>query len=354
MEEAYRPFSPLLGLFLGNNNLSSLPAELWTFSKLIGLSLRNNALKTLSPSIAQLRSLASLNISTNQLRYLPCEMLSLFPPFGELRDFKNRFNAYLIPHEGSKMLKQFEERRDGLISRMLESFPISAYHKEASKSYSFIASSPAAYFARNGQPLLSRGQEPYSLLAKSTYSSPLAPQNQIEYHLSHSSSSERKIHKFDQQERHFERCSKPSLVPSLFELSLRSIAANLDTLPPYLLPADSDKVSNDSNITMVSPIVMAGLNEVRQVWSDGGRFCSVCDRAYVNPRSEWLEIWSDMMRWPTGCSESPFVPFLRRCCGCVDLVDTYELGAKYSDHMWRKFGERGYLSSLYYYNSKIQ
>ncbi|KAL5513082.1 hypothetical protein ACEPAH_3480 [Sanghuangporus vaninii] len=64
-------------LFLGRNNITSLPNELFNLDALVVLSLRANGLTELPPLICQLRNLRELNVANNKLRYLPSEILSL-------------------------------------------------------------------------------------------------------------------------------------------------------------------------------------------------------------------------------------------------------------------------------------
>ncbi|THH19805.1 hypothetical protein EW146_g1431 [Bondarzewia mesenterica] len=66
-----------LKLFLAQNQISSLPAELFTLQNLTVLSLRNNSLTYLPPQIAQLRSLRELNVANNRLTLLPAEMTAM-------------------------------------------------------------------------------------------------------------------------------------------------------------------------------------------------------------------------------------------------------------------------------------
>ncbi|OJT12912.1 hypothetical protein TRAPUB_10543 [Trametes pubescens] len=64
-------------LFLANNTITHLPAELFRVSSLTVLSLRSNALTTIPPQIVHLTSLKELNVAQNKLRWLPAEMLSM-------------------------------------------------------------------------------------------------------------------------------------------------------------------------------------------------------------------------------------------------------------------------------------
>ncbi|RDX47172.1 hypothetical protein OH76DRAFT_1354879 [Lentinus brumalis] len=64
-------------LYLANNSITRLPAELFRVSALAVLSLRSNGLTHLPPQIAQLTALRELNVAQNKLRWLPAEMLGM-------------------------------------------------------------------------------------------------------------------------------------------------------------------------------------------------------------------------------------------------------------------------------------
>ncbi|RPD58859.1 hypothetical protein L226DRAFT_555043 [Lentinus tigrinus ALCF2SS1-7] len=64
-------------LYLANNSITRLPAELFRVNALAVLSLRANGLTYLPPQIAQLASLRELNVAQNKLRWLPAEMLGM-------------------------------------------------------------------------------------------------------------------------------------------------------------------------------------------------------------------------------------------------------------------------------------
>ncbi|KAI0763830.1 hypothetical protein BD413DRAFT_616152 [Trametes elegans] len=64
-------------IFLANNTITRLPAELFRVSSITVLSLRANALTSVPPQIAQLTSLKELNLAQNRLRWLPAEMLGM-------------------------------------------------------------------------------------------------------------------------------------------------------------------------------------------------------------------------------------------------------------------------------------
>ncbi|KAI0644292.1 hypothetical protein C8Q79DRAFT_1002184 [Trametes meyenii] len=64
-------------MYLANNVIQRLPAELFCVTSLTVLSLRSNALTTIPPQIVQLTALKELNLAQNKLQWLPAEMLSM-------------------------------------------------------------------------------------------------------------------------------------------------------------------------------------------------------------------------------------------------------------------------------------
>ncbi|KAI0628210.1 hypothetical protein C8Q77DRAFT_1162376 [Trametes polyzona] len=66
-----------INMYLANNTISRLPAELFRLHSLTILSLRSNALTSIPPQISQLTLLRSLNVAQNKLRWLPAELLNM-------------------------------------------------------------------------------------------------------------------------------------------------------------------------------------------------------------------------------------------------------------------------------------
>ncbi|KZV91987.1 hypothetical protein EXIGLDRAFT_836747, partial [Exidia glandulosa HHB12029] len=63
-----------LSLYLGHNEISVLPLELFTLHQLVVLSLDGNQLRQLPGAISQLKALKELNVARNLLRTLPAEL----------------------------------------------------------------------------------------------------------------------------------------------------------------------------------------------------------------------------------------------------------------------------------------
>ncbi|AMP21317.1 hypothetical protein AZF37_09315 [endosymbiont 'TC1' of Trimyema compressum] len=70
-------FVRMRALTLDNNNLTTLPEELFAMGNLDYLFAKSNQLSTISASISNLTNLATLDLSNNQLASLPSEMSQL-------------------------------------------------------------------------------------------------------------------------------------------------------------------------------------------------------------------------------------------------------------------------------------
>ncbi|KCV72472.1 hypothetical protein H696_00068 [Fonticula alba] len=82
-------------LFLSDNKITSLPAEIGNLTNLSLISLRDNRLTHLPPEIGKLSKLVEFNIQGNDIAFFPAEMAGL-PLDGEESVFKAAGNP-LIP-----------------------------------------------------------------------------------------------------------------------------------------------------------------------------------------------------------------------------------------------------------------
>src|SRR5713226_2517358 len=71
-----KPPTSLQWLFLSNNRLSSLPAEVCQLSSLQRLSLRNNQLSSLPVEVCRLTSLQMLSLNNNPLQSPPPDVIA--------------------------------------------------------------------------------------------------------------------------------------------------------------------------------------------------------------------------------------------------------------------------------------
>ena len=249
-QEAYRPLTPSLRLYLANNNLTAIPSEIYRLHNLTELSLRQNQLITISPSISILASLDELNVSGNNLHYLPYEIIDLVsrPNFRDIRCHPNPFFIPVFPSLGHSQDCDNLRRNDEYL----------------------VAVTPTAYLDINGNPY--RGSIP-------------APSSTDTYILT-------KSPRFRPPQ------SELTTTPSLLESALRSIS----TVPNL-----------NQFISYASKYGPASLSQVLQrAWTTrqtGGVRCTVCRKEYIVPRTEWIEWWKNV--FPR--SGHP-VPLLRRGC----------------------------------------
>jgi hypothetical protein len=231
---------PFLRIFLPNNSLSTLHNDIFELSNLKVLSLRNNKLTELPSTIRRLTSLQVLNLSVNRLTYLPWELLKLMQK-GELKHLTVRPNSF-FPIEEAQIAewhynankKQTEEERD----EDLFSFQLRFDHDESSTTSDLlwdsihVATGPTTFLNMEGNPIN-------------------AP-----------------------------TITASNAAPSLRELSLRAVSKL-----PYLEQA------TDEELAEYPALLVPLLRQARQVRAAGGQPCSVCDREFVIPRTEWLEWW---------------------------------------------------------------
>ncbi|MBE9234278.1 GTP-binding protein, partial [Cuspidothrix issatschenkoi LEGE 03284] len=102
--EAIAQLSNLSGLYLSNNQLTTLPEAIAQLSNLSGLYLRNNQLTTLPEAIAQLSNLSVLDLRNNQLTTLP-EAIAQLSNLSRLYLSNNQLTT--LP-EAIKQLSQLE------------------------------------------------------------------------------------------------------------------------------------------------------------------------------------------------------------------------------------------------------
>lgn len=273
---AYTPLTPKLQLFLYNNQLQSLPTELWNLENLTVLSLRGNNLKVLPAGIGNLRNLEELNLAGNQLRYLPGELLDLLAPKGRL----TRLTA--LPNPFYEYIPWTPAMRQALKAR--SDFSVFGYQKDLSvgeKPMGFTASSAVARFKFDGT------WDPQSAIPPSATLDE-GPQP------SRSPASHRR-----------------TPVPSLFELCLRACSHYTRSQLLPLLPHD------------LPPSITHALDTITSIQRDEARHCrrcAVCGKDYVLPRAEWIEYWhADASE---AINDDHFYPFLKRGCSetCVPVA----------------------------------
>lgn len=342
VDDAYEDLRPQLQLYLSWNSLQSLPPELWGLEHLTVLSLRNNELTEISPSIARLRNLVELNLAGNKFQLLPWELLSFSKK--DLKRLAVHPNPSLLQGirpgnslvckifqdsnkeilELPKSLQHLDEKCSSLESaiadgleddpkqqatwllrvlqtlrrRMLGDEEDGAFDSPQRRNMApiFVASSPITYLAIDGTPFPNDSGNQYS-----------APQRGKALSMEDSATS--------------------SQVPSLLELSLRS--ANQYIKPDEMLPYLPDPMP----VPLQRSLSLARSAPSESTVHNACRSCTVCGRAYIIPRAEWVEYWhwgkATFKMWKGQKSlphafrmEEMFLPFQRKACswGCAELA----------------------------------
>jgi hypothetical protein len=325
-DHQFHSLKPRLQLFLAHNQLRTLPPTLWSLDSVRVLSLRSNRLESLPGSIARLRNLAELNLGNNNLRWLPWELLKLLTPGSSLRLFSVKPNPFFRPFElgdltGSqhsvwtvpKTIQEYDEAlkksrdadqlekstRSAFILKLIECLPVTRIAPrmrmippppEAPRPLylthfiTHVASGPASCLSLDGTVPRGVPTPPSKLSAE--------------------------VKVLDADTNITNRANAKTRVPSLLELAIGA-ATSVET------------ASNIMDIlpTTTPTAVLNGLQEAANAVNEGGRTCSVCNRNYLIPRSEWIEFWQYMPELDYSSPvEDLFLPFLRRGCshGCVE------------------------------------
>ncbi|KAL2065564.1 hypothetical protein VTL71DRAFT_3234 [Oculimacula yallundae] len=262
--EAFFPLQPKLKLFLSSNRLTSLPAELFNLERLTVLSLRDNEIHELPPSIGKLQRLRELNLSQNGLRYLPYEILDLLTQSSDLSSLSlhpNKFHEAQFPDNGEMEVEELPYKiglgnrtpkhpfKDAAIS-YIPSRPGPDWHPRW--KVKFQARTEIRYLDITGR-LVKGPIFNHSIPVADLDDTPQAPQSDG---------------------------VEPSHSPSLLEVALLACSRtpqlpHLSSLLPTYSPDYLHKILSDAVVKKDS----------------GGSKCTICQRGFVLPRTEWIEWW---------------------------------------------------------------
>ncbi|CZR58639.1 uncharacterized protein PAC_08531 [Phialocephala subalpina] len=268
IEGVFTRLEPKIKVFLASNDLTSLPGELFNLDRLTVLSLRGNQFEELPPGIGKLSNLKELNISQNSLRSLPFEILDLFSDTSRLNSLNLHPNPFYQPqfppdHEADKQEEELQykiglgnrgrarHRRGAVCSVSLEQRRRS-WHSQWNVTYQ--ARTEVRYLDINGT--LSKGPN----FCNDSSPIPVADAN-------------------DTPQPPTSR-GDLSRAPSLFEVALNACSRHKDL--PHLtswLPDDSPEFFFDL------------LRDVMVKKDSGGSKCTICQRNFIQPRTEWIEWW---------------------------------------------------------------
>ena len=280
--EAYQSLTPNIRLYLANNELSSLPSELYSLYTIRTLSLRSNKLESLSPAVANLVELEDLNIGSNSFRFLPWEILQL------LSKKLTAKHLHIHPNPLARPISPLYGDSTSPTSTM-----------EPNDSSQCVAATSISYLDIRG-----------SLCAGASV---IPSQHQGDHiPLRQDSSIEPPRLAKDKEK-------SSSHVPSLLEHVLRvctrypQLEQELHYLERHGCPL----------------VVHKFLERAAEHKISGGVSCSVCGQEYVIPRTEWVEWYPDM----TGQGSEP-IPFLRRGCSWHCVPDLESLPSEWKNCGW--------------------
>ncbi|KXG48745.1 Short-chain dehydrogenase/reductase SDR [Penicillium griseofulvum] len=251
-ENVFTSLQPFLHIYLPNNSLSDLHNDLFELSNIKVLSLRNNKLTEIPSTIRRLTALEVLNLSVNQLSYFPWEILRLMQQ-GELKHLTVRPNPF-IPIEEAQIAEwhynpnnEKETENDETENDEDSSPPLQFQEQESSPNEGWaplhVATGPITYMDMEGNPIEDSSSGKRGTLTPSVLTS-------------------------------------VNNAPSLREVALRAVSKL-----PYL------EQTTDEELSEYPALIVPLLQQAREVRIAGGQLCSVCQREYVIPRTEWMEWW---------------------------------------------------------------
>ncbi|KKZ61542.1 hypothetical protein EMCG_03876 [[Emmonsia] crescens] len=273
-EQFFSSFEPFLCLFMTNNQLKTLPAEVFELSNLSVLSVRHNELEQIPGSIGNLTKLRELNVAGNQLSYLPFEVLQLLQTKDtHMRQLTVHPNPFVMPDSSNVAEWHCNVASDGR--------PFTQNEREERNDE---ATNPPLALSAGIRPTLAPGVIPIPILIArgivqlfDAEGRP-ADKNSLSSPFSASSSS-----------------SSSSLSPSLRDFALR--AYNRGPQISHLIDPD----------TFAGPaIILDLLKRAERVRDAGGKKCSGCARSFVITRAQWVEWWDcESYGWniPSGCGD---------------------------------------------------
>ncbi|KAK2793958.1 hypothetical protein FQN52_000290 [Onygenales sp. PD_12] len=248
--DLFTPLEPSPCLFLTNNHLTTLPADLFDLHNLKALSIRHNNLREFPSSIANLTKLHELNLAGNQLQHLPWQIMQLLRvPNSPLRHLTVHPNPFVQPTLAT----------------------VEKWHCQPPNP--------------NPNPKTDDGEEPEPRYL-------LTPNSNTETQPGPIPIATGKIHLFDPDGRpipHPHNNNSNNHTPSLRELALRAYnrtstsTTNTSTKQP---------LSHTPQLTAsLPPIPLALLQRAEKVREVGGKRCAVCERGFVIARGRWVEWW---------------------------------------------------------------
>ncbi|KAL3419919.1 Leucine-rich repeat-containing protein 57 [Phlyctema vagabunda] len=278
---------PDLKIFLGSNRLASLPATLFSLDRLTFLTLRDNRLEELPPGIGRLKNLEVLNVSQNALSHLPYEILELVAKDGTLKSLQLHPNPF---YESRNPVEEEAETEEETISPI---FGTIRKQPQTGRSNLFDAeSNPSTNYEYSSNWQIAyncRSEVRFRDISGSLLKGPIFPKDsaheksRLQLLGALDSAGSNSIHVAGVDDIPVAPASRgtgPSHAPSLLEVALNSCSKTPQL--PYLselLPEDSPKHLEDL-------LLQASAKK-----ESGGSQCTICQRSFIIPRTEWIEWW---------------------------------------------------------------
>lgn len=346
---------PSLRVILSGNHLTKLPAELFNLNRLVFLSLRDNKLQEIPPSIGKLKILEDLNISQNNLGYLPYEILDLVIG-GTLFDFQLHPNPFYAPmakpestensathleidlHRKSSIVRsplRLNEEDTRRLARSDPSIQSQLFPDSSDDGFVPDGSNRPVYGGKCTLSYQFRTEVRFLDLFGRCMKGPAFPSDPT----------------WKITGRHVQLpvartgdipepptvCSR---VQSLLEKALQSCTRNPEF--PHL----------ESYLEQSPPQIPLLLKRAENITYSGPTLCTICNRSFVVPRTEWIEWWEiekvskkdRLVRVPTSSDANKprhmenerdaaekLIPLIRRGCSWLCLPQNPESRQTHSD-----------------------
>jgi hypothetical protein len=271
-------------------SIKRVPGEIFNLDNVTVLSLRSNSLVELPSAIGKLRRLVELNIANNHLHFLPYGILQIFSEPSELHSLTWHPNPFYEPDipeaDPYKAGEPYPpDLRDGVLSRSGRPGAVSSGLPETSPKWNMRYKFRSEVRFMNIDGTLAKGptfpgdESLFSTSARqrSSISLPYGPgrSNMIKIAPPGDVPEPPKVSSFLRDER-------ASKAPSLLEVALQvwSQSSGLPDLRDWLGEEPPERLA----------CITEDAKVLKEMEADT-RKCTICQRQFVIPRTEWLEWW---------------------------------------------------------------
>jgi hypothetical protein len=287
---SYHPLRPKLKLFLSSNMLRRVPGEIFNLDNVTVLSLRSNLLVELPSAIGKLRRLVELNIANNNLHFLPYEILQIFSEPSKLHSLTWHPNPFYepdipeaTPYKGGEPYPP--DLRDGVLSQTGRPGAVSSGLPESSPKWNvkYKFRSEVRFMHIDGTlakgPSFPRDQSLFSASGHQhnplSYSYGFGRTNVIKPAASGDMPEPPRVSSFL-------KGGRVSKAPSLLEVALQAWSQSSG------LPNFNDWLGDEPPERLAR--ILEDAKVLKEMEADS-RKCTICQRQFVIPRTEWLEWW---------------------------------------------------------------